>query len=274
MSAPTSAELITKASKSNLALSFIALSGERRRDITTFYAFCRIVDDIADSAELTAEEKRARLEMWRTALAGPVPGEEDPAPAVRDIIAKYRIAPEHFEEIIRGVEMDVEPAGYETFEELRLYCHRVASAVGLVSIEIFGYRNPACRRYAIDLGLALQITHILRDVGEDLAIGRIYLPREDMKRFGYSGEDLAAHRHDERFLALMEFQAARAFDFYEKAAAELPCEDRRSMIAAEIMRRIYRKLLTRMKRDQFRVFDRRYALSAWQKASAVLRSLV
>src|SRR5207302_7552774 len=142
---------------------------------------------------------------------------------------------------------------YERFEDLRLYCYRVASAVGLVSIEIFGYRNPACKQYAVDLGLALQLTNILRDVAEDWAKGgRIYLPREDMARFGYTPDDIARQRYDDTFLALMDFEAERAISFYRSATSLLPPEDRKSMIAAEIMRNVYGRLLARMRRDRFR----------------------
>ncbi len=189
---PSSAEEITRASQSNLAFAFISLGKERRRDITIFYAYCRLIDDIADSTELPAEEKARQLKVWRDALHGPVAPESPLAPEVRGLTARYAITPAMLEEILDGVEMDLTIARYETFADLRRYCYRVASAVGLVSIEIFGYKNPACREYAIELGLALQVTNIVRDVAKDLANGRIYLPREDMARFDYGEADLAA----------------------------------------------------------------------------------
>ncbi len=158
------AATITRQSKSNLALAFISLGRERKRDITVFYAFCRVVDDIADSAELSVIEKRVRLANWRQMLRAAVPDEPLLARDVRQLMHKYSLSLEMFEEIIAGVEMDLSIARYRTFEELRVYCYRVASAVGLVSIEIFGYRNPRCRKYAIDLGLALQMTNIIRYV--------------------------------------------------------------------------------------------------------------
>ncbi len=190
-SEPSSAEEITRASQSNLAFAFISLGKERRRDITIFYAYCRLIDDIADSTELPAEEKARQLKVWRDALHSPVALESPLAPEVRGLTARYAITPAMLEEILDGVEMDLTIARYETFAGLREYCYRVASAVGLVSIEIFGYKNPACREYAIELGLALQVTNIVRDVAKDLANGRIYLPREDMARFDYSEADLA-----------------------------------------------------------------------------------
>ena len=163
---PEAAE-ITRASKSNLALAFISLGRERRRDMTVFYAFCRVIDDIADATDLGAEEKKRRLELWRASLHQAEANETPLAEEVRTLMQKYSLGPEMLEEIIAGVEMDLHKSRYETFEELRLYCYRVASAVGLVSIEIFGYKNPACKQYAVDLGLALQTTNIIRDVGKD-----------------------------------------------------------------------------------------------------------
>jgi 15-cis-phytoene synthase len=263
------AEKITRDSKSNLALAFVALSRERRDDITIFYAFCRVIDDIADSAEASVEEKASGLKAWRTWIRASAPGEPALAGDVRGLYAKYAITPPMLEEIIDGVEMDLGDVRYETFDDLRLYCYRVASAVGLVSIEIFGYRNAACRDYAIQLGLALQVTNIIRDVGKDLANGRIYLPREDLARFGYSEADLRAHRHNEAFVALMEFEASRAEEFFSAAAGLLPREDRRSMVAAEIMASVYHALLRRMKADRFRVFDKEYRLSKIEKGGRV-----
>ena len=173
------------------------------------------------------------------------------------------------EEVIDGVEMDLRNVRYHTFEELQRYCYRVASAVGLVSIEIFGYRNPACRDYAIQLGYALQMTNIIRDVGKDLNVGRIYLPQEDLVRFAYSESDLRQRRHNDAFIQLMEFEAARAEEFFSRAAALLPREDRRSMVAAEIMASVYHALLKRMKADRFRVFEKEYRLSKIEKGGRI-----
>jgi phytoene synthase len=193
---------------------------------------------------------------------------------VRALMSKYDLAPEMLEEIIAGVEMDLSIARYATFEELRVYCYRVASAVGLVSIEIFGYRNPQCREYAIELGLALQTTNIIRDVGKDLATDRIYLPQDELARFEYAEADLVRCTHDARFVALMEYQAQRSHAFYEKAATLLPREDRRSMVSAEIMAAVYRDLLRRIERDRFRVFEKQYRLTRLQKAAHVAAQLL
>jgi 15-cis-phytoene synthase len=265
---------ITRDSKSNLALAFVALGRQRRNDITIFYAFCRVIDDIADSSQMTAEQKAAELRTWRKWIRESTAGEPALARDLRGLYAKYAITPPMLDEIIDGVEMDLGSVRYQSFDELRLYCYRVASAVGLVSIEIFGYRNAACREYAIQLGLALQTTNIIRDVGKDLNNGRIYLPQEDLARFDYSEADLEARRYNDAFVRLMEFESQRAEEFFARAAALLPREDRRSMVAAEIMASVYHALLRRMKTDRFRVFDKEYRLSKIEKSGRVAGQLL
>src|SRR5215468_8287535 len=267
--AHVNAAAITRQSKSNLALAFVSLGRERKRDITVFYAFCRVVDDIADSSELSVTEKRVHLANWRQMLRAGAPGELPLARDVRQLIDKYSLPPEMLEEIIAGVEMDLRILRYPTFKELRLYCYRVASAVGLVSIEIFGYRNPRCRDYAINLGLALQMTNIIRDVWKDFQAGRIYLPQEDLARFQYREADLQEQKYNEHFLQLMQFEATRAREFFAHAAATLPAEDRRTMAPAELMASIYRALLRRIELDNFRVFENEYRLSKPEKAARI-----
>jgi phytoene synthase len=268
------AAAITRASKSNLALAFVALPRERREDMSVFYAWCRTVDDLADDPGATEGERRAGLELWKKALVHPEPGEPALAEAVRRLIAKHALPVAHFHEIIAGMEMDLSRITYESWDDLRLYCHRVASVVGLVSAEIFGARAAATRQYALDLGLALQITNILRDVGEDYANDRrVYLPRLEMVRFGYTIGDLAARRRTDAFCALMEFEAERAAGYFRAAEEGLPAEERKVMVAAEIMRGIYSRLLEKMRRDGFRVFDRRYRLSRAGKMAIVAREM-
>jgi phytoene synthase len=232
-----------------------------------------VVDDIADSTELKVSEKRERLANWRQMLRLGAPDEPLLARDVRQLMDKYSLPPDMLEEIIAGVEMDLSIARYPTFDALRVYCYRVASAVGLVSIEIFGYRNPRCREYAIELGLALQMTNIIRDVWKDFQAGRIYLPQEDLVRFHYSEADLAKRRYNEQFIQLMQFQASRAREFFSRAARELPPEDRRAMAPAEIMRSIYRALLRRIELDNFRVFEKEYRLSRLEKAGRITAQL-
>jgi phytoene synthase len=230
-----------------------------------------LIDDIADDPGFSGAERARRLGTWRAALREPAPEESPVAPEVRRLIAKYPLTPEMFDEIIDGVEMDLTVTRYETFEQLRQYCYRVASAVGLVSIEIFGYQNPACREYAIALGLALQVTNIIRDVGADLENGRVYLPQEDLAQFDYSEAELEARAYNERFVRLMEFESERAEAYFAKAAELLPREDRRAMVGAEIMGSIYLALLRQMQHDRFRVFTQRYRVSNLAKFGHVAR---
>jgi phytoene synthase len=224
--------------------------------------------------KLNVAEKRQRLAAWREMLRSAIPGEPALAHEVRCLIDKYSLSIEMLEEIISGVEMDLSISRYATFEELRVYCYRVASVVGLVSIEIFGYRNPACKEYALQLGLALQMTNIIRDIGKDLRNGRIYLPQEDLARYEYSEAELKDRQYNERFVRLMKFEAQRARQFFSSAAASLPPEDRRSMVAARIMGSVYRGLLRRMELDKFHVFEKEYRLSKLEKASRIAAQLL
>lgn len=266
---------ITRASKSNLALAFVALDRQRRHDITIFYAFCRVIDDIVDASDSSVEQKQAQLDAWRAMLRSPQPNESELAAPMRALIDKYKIDIALLDEIIAGVEMDLRKSRYATFEELRLYCYRVASAVGLVSIEIFGCRDPRCQEYAINLGLALQLTNIIRDVARDLRQSRVYLPQEDLARFNYSERDLQDRQYDSRFVALMDFEADRAQKFFADADATLlPAQDRQSLVAAAIMRSVYGAILQGMQRDRFRVFEKDYRLSKLEKAGRVAKQLL
>jgi phytoene synthase len=230
------------------------------------------VDDIADDPGLPTEDRRARLEGWRSWIRRSSPGEPEFADEVRQLIKKYSLKVLHFEDILNGVEMDLQQVRFPTFAELSEYCYRVASAVGLISIEIFGYKNAHCRDYAYYLGLALQLTNIIRDVGSDLANGnRIYLPLDEMARYNYPEEELIQRKYDDRFIALMESQAGRAHAYFQKAIESLPSEDRRSMKAAELMREVYFKLLTRIEKDRFQVFKKKYRLSRPEKLWIISR---
>ena len=257
--------------------------------MVTLYAFCRVVDDIADDPDLDLDHKRRRLDLWQSWVesessdpAPPAAAEVDildPAAIKSDLIlarelavlpARYPIDRSLFVEVIDGMRMDLEPRLYRDWEELRGYCYRVASAVGLLSIEVFGYRDPACRTYAKQLGYALQITNIMRDVGSDLEQGRVYLPLADLEEHGYRLEDLRARVHDDRFRAVMDQQWRRAMKCHEIALAHLPEADRPSMLAAEMMAQIYQEVLAHMRADHYRVFDRRYSLSPFRKAAILI----
>ena len=261
------AKEITKKSQSNLAFAFFSLPKRTRQDITTFYAFCRHVDDAADDPNVPLSERKHWLQGWRRWLAEPEPNEPGFASELRTLIRKYKIERRFFEEILLGVEMDLEPLRFENFEALHRYCYRVASAVGLISIEIFGYRNARCKEYAHKLGIALQLTNIIRDVDKDLLNGgRIYLPLNELRMFGYSEEALRERTYNNAFVRLMQFQAERAHSFFREATRLLPLEDRRSMVAAEGMRAIYHTLLRRIEKDRFRLFGKSYRLNHFEKA--------
>ncbi len=216
-------------------------------------------------------KRRHWLQGWRRWLVQAEPDEPGFASELRTLISKYRIDRQLFEEILLGVEMDLEPVRFQDFEALHRYCYRVASAVGLVSIEIFGYRNAQCKEYARKLGTALQLTNIIRDVDKDLRNGgRIYLPLGELRMFGYSEEELRDRKYNSAFVRLMQFQAERAHSFFREATRLLPAEDRRSMVAAEGMRAIYFALLRRMEKDRFRLFEKTYRLNRLEKATIML----
>jgi phytoene synthase len=262
---------ITRRSSSNFYYAFMLLPAERRRALYAVYAFCRFVDDITD--DVSVREPAQMLKRWREELDRVYRGQPT-RPISRALAAsvkRFDIPREPFEEIIAGVEMDLSRSRYDTFEELKLYCRRVASAVGLVCIEIFGYRNPLTRVYAENLGIAFQLTNILRDVGEDASRGRIYLPLEDLRRFHVEPEEILRGVHSERFAALMQFEATRARSYYDAAEAALSDEDRPSMSAADGMHAIYRALLERIIDDEYRVFARRHRISLSRKLYLVAR---
>ncbi|XHR28517.1 MAG: phytoene/squalene synthase family protein [Chthoniobacteraceae bacterium] len=266
------AEAITRKSKSSFAFAFFSMPAERRRDLVTFYAFCRVIDDIADEADAPVAERAARLAAWKRALTEPFAGEPELAPAMRDLMERYQLDREIVALIIEGCASDLSPAHFETFDQLLGYCYRVASAVGLVCIELFGCRDQGAHRYAVSLGYALQLTNILRDVAKDLANGgRIYLPAEDMARFGVTEEDLRERQGGPRFGSLMAFEAERAEALYAQALAERPFRDRRAIMPAEMMRLIYYKILAGMRQDGFRVFEKTYRVGKVGKLAIALR---
>jgi phytoene synthase len=251
---------ITRKSASNLALAFILLPREKRDAMSALYAFCREVDDVADEEIRPVEERRQRLADWREDLRRACGSDLPRMPVNRElqpVIRRYRLAFELFDELIKGVEMDLDIQRYATCDELESYCYRVASVVGLLSIEIFGYTNPACRDYAVRLGKALQFTNILRDVRTDAERGRIYLPQSELARFRVQPEEILGLKYSPRYRALAESLAARAREFYRGARQSLPPEDRRAMIAAELMGSVYWRVLTTLERRDFDVFGPR-----------------
>ncbi len=269
-------EEITQSSKSNLALSFAALPAAERRAMTVFYAFCRVVDDVADSTELPVEEKRRQLREWRQEI-GRACRDEALTPLGKEmaqIIRTYRIAPEPLEEILNGVEMDQEITRYPNFALLDRYCYRVASAVGLVSIAIFGGRDPRSADYAVALGMAFQLTNILRDVKKDASFGRIYLPLDELAAFGVAEEEIVEGRWSERMRQLFRFQHHRARHYFAKAHRLMVPSDRPRLIAAEIMRAVYEGLLDEIERRDFDVMRAPVKLSRWKKATLVMHAKI
>ena len=269
---------LTKKSASNLALAFILLPREKRDAMAALYAFCRAVDDVADEDAVTAEKRRDELAAWREDIRSAC---ENGKPRFilnqefQPVIQKFKLPFTLFDELIKGCEMDLEKLRYESYEDLELYCYRVASVVGLLSIEIFGYINSACREYAIYLGKALQLTNILRDVKNDAARGRIYLPQSELKKFGVSEHDILNSQYTERYFALAASVAERARSFYSLARKTLPPEDRKSMVAAELMGSVYWQLLKKLEHKQFDVFGPRPPkLSKPHKLALIARSWI
>jgi phytoene synthase len=267
-----------KAAKSGSSFyySFMFLPPDRRRAITALYAFCREVDDVVDSAG-DPQVARAKLAWWRLEIDAAYAGnpQHPVARALAPVVARFGLSRADLQTVIDGMAMDLDHAGYPDFPGLELYCHRVAGVVGLLSAEIFGRTTEATRGYARDLGIAFQLTNIIRDVGEDARRGRIYLPQDDLRRFDVVPSALLAGKADDNFRRLMAFEVGRARDWYARALASLPSADRRAQRPGLVMAAIYRTLLDEIERDGYRVLDRRIALTplrklwiAWKTARA------
>ena len=253
-------------SGSSFYYSFVFLPAVRRRAITALYAFCREVDDVVDECT-DASVARIKLAWWRSELAALFAGtpSHPVSRALEPVIAAFDLPQSRFQQVIDGMEMDLVQQRYADFEELQRYCFHVAGVVGLMAAEIFGYRDPATLRYAENLGTAFQLTNIVRDVGEDARRGRIYLPRDEMDRFGVGEADILRLREPDAFRKLIEFQCERADSFYERAFAALPAADRRSQRPGLVMAAIYRTLLAEIRADGFRTLSRRIALTPVRK---------
>lgn len=262
---PSSAE-ITRNANSNLAFALKILPHHQRRDMQTFYAFCRTVDDLADDDAAPLDQRANALRRWKRGLAE---GFDDPDELQLELDALRRrteIPRQLLIDIVDGCLMDLEVSRYKTWEDLEDYIWKVACTVGLVSIRLFGCHAPESENYAIALAKALQLTNIMRDVGEDFTQrNRIYLPLQDLHQFGYSENDLANKVHNRAFLDLMEFQATRTENWYGEAILSLTSYDSSALRPARIMHDIYHDLLRNMRRDGFRVFDKRYSVSRHRK---------
>jgi phytoene synthase len=267
---------ITRKSASNLALAFILLPREKRDAMSVLYAFCREVDDVADNENVPTEKRRTQLAEWRVDIKRACENQSPQFPVnqeLQPVIQKFSLPFDLFDELIKGCEMDLDTKHYENFEHLELYCHRVASVVGLLSIEIFGYKNPATCDYAVYLGKALQLTNILRDVKTDAERGRIYLPQSELKKFNVGEDEILNSKYSIRYLALAADVADRAKGFYRAAQKTLPPEDRKSMVAAELMGAVYWQLLQKLERGKFNVFGPRpLKLSRPHKLALIFQS--
>jgi 15-cis-phytoene synthase len=271
---------VTKASRSNFAYAFLVLPKPKREALYAIYAFCRISDDVVDEepaaslgASLAGPATPAeRLKGWRAELDACFRGEPR-HPVTRrlaEVLETLPIPRIYFEELLNGVEMDLTPRRYATFADLERYCYRVAGVVGLMCIEVFGYTQPGTRRYAECLGTAFQLTNILRDLGRDGTAGRLYLPQEDLARFGCTESDILERRLTPAFRDLMRFQASRARQFYDAARTALPAADRRTMLPAEIMRTIYARLLLEVEHRAFDVYSNPIRLSDTHRLALAL----
>ena len=263
---------LARSTGSTFYYSFLLLPGAKRRAMNDVYGFCRIIDDIVDE-DAAGRDPRQELDAWREEIEACYHGVPDTPFGERlvETIEEFDLPKEPFLDLIDGMEMDLAWNNYQTFADLREYCYRVASAVGLLCIEIFGYESPRTREYAVHLGLALQLTNILRDLREDVGRGRIYLPIEDLDKFGYSQEDLRRGVYNTPFVELMKFECGRVRSYFERAEAVLPDEDRGSMFAAEIMGAIYRELLDLMVDAHYNVYRTRLSLSKKRRLTIALR---
>ena len=262
---------VARARAKNFYYSFVLLPREQRNAMCAIYAFMRYCDDLSDEPGASLEP----LERWRCALVDALAGKFDgyPAwPAFYDTVARYRIPHEYFFQVIEGVKSDLEPRRLATFDDLYRYCYQVASVVGLSIIHVFGFDSTAALPLAEKCGVAFQLTNVLRDIGEDAARGRVYLPAEDLDRFGVSAADLAAGRRTDAFARLMEFQIARARAFYGESRPLIDLVHKRSRPGLRALIAIYSRLLNRIEECGYDVFSRRVALSAAEKCGIVARA--
>jgi phytoene synthase len=260
---------IAKESKSSFYYAFSLLSPQKRDAMNAVYAFCRKTDDIVDESHEPDDLKYEKLRKWRIEFEKALTGRSDYPllNKVATIIRQFNIPLEHFYELIVGMEMDLQRKRYLSFDDLVEYCYRVASTVGLMCIEIFGYKNKSTRDYAVNLGLAMQLTNIIRDVGKDAVYGRIYIPQDDLIKFNYTENELLAKQYNPNFRSLMSFEAERAKDYFNKANQSLYFEDKPSMFPARAMQHIYSRLLQKIERSDYDVLNNHIKINKVEKAA-------
>lgn len=266
------AKKIAKESRSSFYYAFNLLPSQKRDAMNTVYAFCRQTDDIIDEGNEPSETKYEKLRRWRIELEKSVSGESNYLlmNKLSKTISQFNIPQQPFFDLIKGMEMDLQFNRYNTFEDLQLYCYRVASTVGLICIEIFGYKHSSAKDFAIDLGIALQLTNILRDIKKDASKGRIYIPLEDLERFNYSQEELLNGVYNENFKRLMEFEVLRAKEYFIKASRSLNLDDKASMFAARAMQHIYYKLLRKIIDANYDVYSSNIKVTKFEKVGISL----
>ncbi|MCX7797776.1 MAG: presqualene diphosphate synthase HpnD [Melioribacter sp.] len=261
--------IISKESKSSFYYAFSLLPSHKRDAMNTIYAFCRKTDDIVDEGEEAEEIKYERLRKWKIEFEKALKGNSEYhlLNKLNHVIRHFNIPIEPFFELISGMEMDLQRKRYFSFDDLVQYCYKVASTVGLMCIEIFGYKDKSAKDYAVNLGIAMQLTNILRDVGKDIEKGRIYIPQKDLIKFNYSEEELIQKLYNDRFRKLMAFESERAHQYFLKAEESINYEDKPSLFPARAMQHIYLKLLKKIQAANFDVFNKQIKVSTIEKAA-------
>jgi len=267
-----SAKEISKKSKSSFYYAFNLLPEDKREAMNTVYAFCRKTDDIVDENSDPTDLKYEKLRKWRIEFEKSFSGHSEFAllNKLGTTISKFDIPLDPFFELIKGMEMDLQKDRYKSFEDLQLYCYRVASTVGLMCIEIFGYKHPSTKKFAVDLGIALQMTNILRDIGKDAKNGRIYLPQEDLNKFNYTEQEIISLIYNENFRDLMIYESSRAKQFFNSATAHLDIDDKKTMFAARAMQHIYYKMLENIIAADYDVFNNDIKVSKFERVGIAL----
>ncbi len=263
----SSAKEITQKSKTNFLYSFSLLPKEKNEAINTVYAFCRYTDDIVDNDDDTKDIRFTKIREWRNEFERALSGNSS-YPLLNQlnkVIKKFSIPIEPFFELIKGMESDLQVSRYKDFETLYQYCFRAAATVGLMCIEVFGYKTPSAKQYAVNLGIAMQLTNILRDIKYDALNGRIYIPAEDLRRFGYTEEDLLNFKYNESFVELMKFECKRTHEYFEKANNNFSKEDRKLLFPARIMQKIYFNILEKIEKMNYNVFLKKAKVSKVKK---------
>lgn len=261
------AKEISKKSKSSFYYAFNLLPSAKRDAMNTVYAFCRQTDDIVDEGNDSNSLKYEKLRKWRIELEKSFSGHSNYLilNKLSSTIQRFNIPLEPFFELLKGMEMDLQKNRYLTFDDLQLYCYRVASTVGLMCVEIFGYKHASTRDFAVNLGIALQLTNILRDIKKDAESGRIYLPQEDLKKFNYNENDILNQTYNSNFTEMMKYETERAKEYFNKATASLNIEDKAQMFAARAMQHIYYKMLSKIVDADYDVYNNNIKVPTFQK---------